>query len=824
MSSLSKMRGLAAVTRLIVVTTLFLLTLQASGAANQVQPEAWPSTNGLSPQLESWPNAIRFSGPDRYQTSLSSVLALRGTGSFPYLSVDPSPTSFDNSADKSYWWGAGVCPRSVILVAGDSPADALSAAALSDPTGKSSEPLLRRSAGADPLFDPVGGYKRVDTNYAPIVLTNSARSGSRSLNIASLYAVRDLRTGGCRSAREAIIVGGYSAVPREVEDQLLANGYNSVYRVSGANRYATARAVAVALGTAPLPVGVSGCTDGSTSDGSAEMTYYANSVVEWRDSASQCQILGRTVVLADGKTGADALAAGWWTSFWQVPVLLHDGSNQLPPNTAAALQTMQISNIIVLGGEKRVPDVVAEAAGVLARAVVHRVAGVDRYETSVMMAKIFGGWWASNSASDFDSSMICVAGSAGDGARNFGWADALGAGAWCSALSVTATMNGAPERQLGPTVGSTPMVTSSLRKSGRAAVPVVLVRPGSDFLPTSVRAFLQNVFEPSFGWCSSQVLSAYCTMPGFAVAFGGDSVVSDGVMSTISSLMGGSEGDEIGVSTPSIAGAYGTKLSQWPVSREAGQGDINICIPRDGYKETGQFALGDNDNPHVTATTDVMAALWYVIDSDGKKRSSGTGSPGCLRTAMSETLLETNHSWIRAVGIDGRTSIPTKIEIVPKKELNLDLPIAAAPVEAASGTDSYLGESSLGLTSWSFSSVAPPSVLTFKHERIALIDSSITIQLQRNRISQGNDVGIHTFKASWMLTTLNGFVKGFGVGEAIFSDGTWYLRGKASLNDGDLTQSRGQGGFWANISVNTAGLTDDSILWQVDFLGLENNS
>ena len=29
-------------------------------------------------------------------------------------------------------------------------------------------------------------------------------------------------------------------------------------------------------------------------------------------------------------TGADALAAGWWTSFWQVPVLLHDGSSTLP--------------------------------------------------------------------------------------------------------------------------------------------------------------------------------------------------------------------------------------------------------------------------------------------------------------------------------------------------------------------------------------------------------------------------------------------------------------------------------------------------------------
>jgi hypothetical protein len=83
------------------------------------------------------------------------------------------------------------------------------------------------------------------------------------------------------------------------------------------------------------------------------MTFYANSVIEWRESVSTCELLGRTVVLADGLTGADALAAGWWTAFWQVPVLLHNGTSELPQVTKESLQTLNIKNLVILGGEKK---------------------------------------------------------------------------------------------------------------------------------------------------------------------------------------------------------------------------------------------------------------------------------------------------------------------------------------------------------------------------------------------------------------------------------------------------------------------------------------
>ena len=80
------------------------------------------------------------------------------------------------------------------------------------------------------------------------------------------------------------------------------------------------------------------------------MTFYNNSVVEWRPSGTDCFSL-TALSLADGLTGADAIAAGWWTSFWQVPVLLHNGTDVLPFETAEALQTLNISNLVILGGE-----------------------------------------------------------------------------------------------------------------------------------------------------------------------------------------------------------------------------------------------------------------------------------------------------------------------------------------------------------------------------------------------------------------------------------------------------------------------------------------
>lgn len=75
----------------------------------------------------------------------------------------------------------------------------------------------------------------------------------------------------------------------------------------------------------------------------------------------------------------------WWTSFWQVPVLLHDGGGSLPRSTIESLLTMDVTSIIVLGGTSRISAKVAAEAQDLAGAteLVRLLAGADRYETSV---------------------------------------------------------------------------------------------------------------------------------------------------------------------------------------------------------------------------------------------------------------------------------------------------------------------------------------------------------------------------------------------------------------------------------------------------------
>ncbi|WP_419842343.1 cell wall-binding repeat-containing protein [Candidatus Poriferisodalis sp.] len=570
-----------------------------------VPPAQWPSGKLAAPLLEGWPNALRIWGPDRYQTSLASSLVLRGSGSFPFDSPDRGGGA-DTLAAADHWWGLGVCPKSVTIVAGDSQADALAAAALTDPSGGSSEPYLMRVAAADPLFDPPGGFARVDTHGAPVLLTDSARSGARKLAVPVRLAVADLRSGGCNTARQAIIVGGPAAVPAEVEAELVSVGIAEVFRVAGENRYGTAAAVAHALGTAPVPDGASTCAsargadvtdgagDGDDGDGVAgvgqgarrppTLAFWANSVVEWRASPTECRLLGRTVVLTDGIEGIDALAAGWWTSYWQVPVLLGDGSRRLPDETVAAMTLLDIDHIIVVGGPARLPEEVVDAAAKLTGAEVLRVWGSNRYTTSVEMAKHLGGWWpgvdpaeAEPGGGGLESAVVCVAASGGTH-RSLGWPDALGAGAWCG----TAAAAGAapPPRMLGaasvsrppsvraadiqaadvtvPGAGAGRSSTAASRSSGaaRVAVPLILVPGGADELTPSVAHYLEQMFAApaecvdaagtgAAGADSDAIAYAIaldagvCPAPGFAVAFGGPDAITPAVLGQMSSILSG---------------------------------------------------------------------------------------------------------------------------------------------------------------------------------------------------------------------------------------------------------------------------------------------
>ena len=215
----------------IIAASMGVVSVEAGDVAS---PSQWPNAPDAAPEIETWSNGIRFAGANREQTALAMALGLHGAGDYPFDTTDPSSSSASTLAQADDWWGVGTCPRAVIVVAGDTPADSLAASSLSDPTDNSSEPFLQRSAAADPLFDPIGGFARVDTEVAPILVTRSARQGATALGASARIAARDLRSGGCSLARQAIIVGGPAAVPEGVDDELVALGYDEVFRVAEA--------------------------------------------------------------------------------------------------------------------------------------------------------------------------------------------------------------------------------------------------------------------------------------------------------------------------------------------------------------------------------------------------------------------------------------------------------------------------------------------------------------------------------------------------------------------------------------------------------------
>ena len=772
-----------------VASTLALPTADATVPT----PADWPQSSVTTPSLDTWPNALRIFGANRYQTGLAATMMLRGSGaatSYPYGSPDP--------ASANGWWGLDSCPRSVIVVAGDTPADALAASSLSDATGLSSEPYLQITSSADQVFDPVGDFRRVDTDFAPILLTRSARQGAASLDVATRLAAQQMVSDGCTTAREAIVVGGTSAVPAAVDTELVSIGFERVYRIAGTSRYHTARLVAEALGTdtAPGSPAPTTCTDASTTDGDARMTFHANSVIEFRDTASTCTLMNRTVVIADGVNGADALAAGWWTSFWQVPVLLHDGSDTLPTATQAALQTLNIDNVIVLGGTARVSNDVADDVASLATATVTRVSGADRYATSVAMAEHLGGWFASGATAN--GSMVCVASSTG----TTGWADALSAGPWCARASGAAGNPGVPVRALTPVTSATPTLTAALARPAIDAVPIVLVPVGATSLPSVVADMVDGAFDPTQVWCTGAAAPVGCANPGVAVVFGGTASIPDAVASNLSIRAGGGGAAASAERSPTLADAFYTRLDLGPVF-DNGATSGTVCVPR-GAATQARWLLTEATT---SAVVDVMMDGRYQSDADGTVRSPNALAPVCVSAGGVDPVE------VRAVSPVGTRSAERVFDPALDRRFSLSAPLVAVTASAASGVDSADDTSSAGVTTWTFNLSGPTQSATVSGAAMAIVQASTTITLTRGADTAGV-TGPDTFTADSSVTTAAGTITFTTTGEALLQAGTWKLRGLANYTG----LRSGRGGWTADITIGVGGLSDDSVSWRFDGL------
>ncbi len=774
-----------------------------------VQPIQWPKSPQASPKIEAWPNALRLYGDDRYQTNLATALTLRGRGDYPFGSPDASSSGAGNLGSADGWWGVGVCPTAVIVVAGDVAADALAAASLSDPTTKAREPYLERTSSSDPLFYPVGGFTRVNTDRAPVLVTASTRSGANDLSVATRIAAADLRTGTCDSARQAIIVGGPLAVPNEVETALMTIGYSEIFRIAGLNRFDTAAKVAWSLGTSGAAENVEGCTDSNVSDGAARMDWYANSVIEWRRSAKRCELVERSVVLTDGVTGADALAASWWTSFWQVPVLLHDGSNELPDATAAALQTMTIDNVIVLGGLARIPSAVIAEAATLTSATVRRVAGEDRYETSVKMAQTMGGWWPTSRGNEYASSMVCIAASSGSGRTARGWPDALGAGPWCGALNGGAGNPGAPERLLYPVTGRFPRSAVIPPRPFHDAVPLLLVPVGAKSLPSSVARFLHESFEPGDLWCSSVRYFEGCVTPGFAVVFGGPEVIPDVVVGVISAAVSGSSTGAFLPGNPALIDPFVTALDMSPVFGRDDADGISFCVDRGGYQGARWLVGGEGASPVVNDSLDVIDLGSYYNDADGVSRSPGVGSPLCYALDASFAV----EPWLRSVSPTGRASKIQTTNVDLDRRLWLSQSMGRSGPAASSGVDSGIYDVA-ATSSMTFITSGGVAHAVMMGAAANIVTATATFTILRTQEDPAE------FSATWAIETSQGTVSGQAAGSALFDSGVWHLRGRSVTNGGTWTRTSGSGGFSADIAVNGTGFHDDAAVWNLDSFGL----
>lgn len=135
-----------------------------------------------------------------------------------------------------------------------------------------------------------------------------------------------------------------------------------------------------ASGTAEWDMGAyefGGATDGRLEGGDRYQTAVAIS----QDHFASAD----TAVLATGRVFADGLSAAGLAGAYNAPILLTQ-PKALPAAVAAELVRLGVSHVVICGDQRAISDSVANAVAALGKIEVERIGGVDRYETSAMLA------------------------------------------------------------------------------------------------------------------------------------------------------------------------------------------------------------------------------------------------------------------------------------------------------------------------------------------------------------------------------------------------------------------------------------------------------
>ena len=179
-------------------------------------------------------------------------------------------------------------------------------------------------ARGDSFPDALSGSPLAYQENAPILLTEKGKL--TNVNISEIKRL---------GATKAIILGGTGAVSKQVEADLKKNGIKKVERISGIDRYETAKKIAEKL-------------DGNP----------------------------KTAVVAYGLNFPDALAAASYAAINGYPILLTD-KDRLPSYTSELLKSQGIKDTIVVGGTGVISEKVKKALP-----SAERISGINRYATA----------------------------------------------------------------------------------------------------------------------------------------------------------------------------------------------------------------------------------------------------------------------------------------------------------------------------------------------------------------------------------------------------------------------------------------------------------
>ncbi|HVJ48349.1 S8 family serine peptidase [Desulfitobacterium sp.] len=216
-------------------------------------------------------------------------------------------------------------PTSLNLKGDDRIATAIQVADSAYPTGSDTVILAR----ADDYSDALAGVPLAYKYSAPILLTYPD-----SLDPRVKAEIQHL------SPKSIYLLGGTGAISSGIESDL--SRITSVYRLAGANRYATAAQIAQTLGT-----------------------------------------IGRAVIVS-GENFPDALSISSVAAERGEPILLTDNDDSVPTETLNALNTLWVTDTLVVGGNAVVSDVaLKQLPGPV------RLAGIDRYATNRMVIDAF---------------------------------------------------------------------------------------------------------------------------------------------------------------------------------------------------------------------------------------------------------------------------------------------------------------------------------------------------------------------------------------------------------------------------------------------------